>query len=271
MVEGIYTVSGDLPGKTVTVMGGVHGDEPCGIVAIKSLISTFKPQQGKIHFIIANLRAIEQNKRETEMNLNRAFRPSELLNPGQENSYERLRALELMPYLDESEALLDIHSSMTVGSIPFIICEPHSFDIASRLPFTIISNGWDVIHPGGTDYYINKKGGKGICIECGYHLDEIAPTIAKNSILIFLDLMGLTNGAMPDQTLGQKKIYAHYVYHSKESFRLAKKFGDFEEISQVTLIGTDDNTQVVAHEDGVVIFARERPGPDEAFVLARII
>ena len=271
MSNNIFTFVGKQPGPTVTIMGGVHGNEPSGVIAIAKLLPNFSIARGKVHLIIANLRAIEQNVRETDMNMNRAFKDESLFaDRRQLESYERKRALEIMPYLDESEALLDIHSSSSEKSTPFSICEPHSFDIVSRLPFQIVSHGWDVIHPGGTDYYMNKKGGRGICIECGYHLDKDGPAMAENSIQAFLILMGLIDGDIPPKTPNQKIIYAHDIYHTKTNFKIARKFGDFEEIKKGEVIGVDGEIEVRALEDTVIIFARNVEGKGEAFVLAKI-
>jgi succinylglutamate desuccinylase len=271
MSQSIYTFKGELPGPTVVIMGGVHGNEPGGVIAINKLLPGFSIKRGKVHFVIANLKAIELNVRETEMNMNRAFKDESLLTEPQKKSYERLRALEIMPYLDESDALLDIHSSSTMGSIPFVICEPHSFEVASRLPFSIVSNGWDKIHPGGTDYYMNKKGGMGICIECGYHLDKEAPDIAENSIMTFLTLMNLIDGVIPSKNSDQKHVHAYYVYHTVDDFKLVRKFDDFEEIKKGILIGTDGSLEINASEDGVIIFARNISGGNESFVFARLL
>jgi hypothetical protein len=46
-----------------------------------------------------------------------------------------------MEILDKCDALLDIHASFTKDSVPFVICEKQSFDIARILPnFPIRSN-----------------------------------------------------------------------------------------------------------------------------------
>lgn len=269
MLSGINTLVGKLPGPTVAIMAGVHGDEPSGLIAIREVLPTLSLKRGKVHFITANPNAIKQNVRFTEMNMNRAFKAESLLADGQRNTYERLRALQIMPFLDESVALLDLHSSTTPGSPPFVICESHSHDVATRLPFSIVSSGWDVIHPGGTDYYMNLQGKKGICVECGYLLDANGPIFAKDSIRVFLTVLGLMDGDVPPVTPNQKFIHAHFVYHTNTDFKLARKFDDFETVGVGTVIGTDGGNEVRAQEDGVIIFARNTQGKGEGFVLAR--
>ncbi len=270
----IIVKKGRNPGKIVTIMGGVHGNEPCGVEALRKAIEEIEIINGKVYFIFANLAAYALGIRQTQMNLNRAFRHGNSLTGEEKTSYERIRALELMPYLRKSVALLDIHSSSNQRSTPFIICEPHSFDVAKRLPFPIRSHGWDKIEPGGTDYYVNKNPfkGKGICIECGYHLDPEAPKRAYESILIFLRLMNMVDG---DKNIpinsAQKQIDASFIYHTKTDFSVVSgSFPDFGRINEGTVIGYDGNRAITAPFDGVVIFPQNCGGPgEEAFIFGR--
>ncbi|MCB9804969.1 succinylglutamate desuccinylase/aspartoacylase family protein [Candidatus Peribacteria bacterium] len=72
----------------------------------------------------ANPRAIEQNIRQTEKNMNRSFHTIP-----QDNTYEDIRAQELLPFLRESDVLLDIHNTLnTENSIPFLISEHANMD-----------------------------------------------------------------------------------------------------------------------------------------------
>lgn len=268
----IIVKEGKLPGRTVTVMGGVHGNEPCGVEAVQRAVREIEIKRGKVYFIIANLAAIEHSVRQTDMNLNRAFRPEATLTEKERGSYERKRALELMPYLDESEALLDIHSSMSKESIPFIICEPHSFGIAKKLPFPIRSHGWDAIEPGGTDSYMNRRSpkGNGICIECGYHLDPEAPKRAFDSIQVFLRLMDIIDGESELQEYRQREIDACFIYHTTENFEVAEDFADFQRLGEDELVGYDGRRPVYAPFDGVIIFARNREtAGEEAFIMGK--
>jgi succinylglutamate desuccinylase len=55
-------------------MAGVHGNEKSGIHILEELADILKVTQGSVHLILqANPRAIKQNIRQTEKNMNRAF------------------------------------------------------------------------------------------------------------------------------------------------------------------------------------------------------
>lgn len=271
----VFTIKGEKPGKTLTIMAGVHGREVCGVMALRNILDAIGKKEviikaGTVHFIFANLAAISRGVREIDMNLNRAFRPLEQLTEEEKNSYERGRAEQLMPFLAESDALLDIHSSTNKESTPFIICEPHSYPIARMLAFPIRSHGWDVIEAGGTDYYVNLNGGQGICIECGSHDDILAPQRALESIKIFLMLMGAietTQEIIP--TAGQRVLDANYIYKTAVNFAYLGEYADFAPVSRGELLGYDGGAEVRVPKDSLIIFPTMRKeAGKEAFILA---
>ncbi|HMB66193.1 MAG TPA: succinylglutamate desuccinylase/aspartoacylase family protein, partial [Patescibacteria group bacterium] len=161
MDQHIIKKSGGKPGKKLAVFAGVHGNEKAGVFALEKLIKNLEIEAGEVYFVYANPRAIEQDVRYTEKNLNRCF----FKEAG--GSYEEKRAKELMPILDECDALLDLHASNNKEATPFVICGEDCRDIVGIFDFDIISFGWDDIEPGSTDGYMYHQGKPGICLECG--------------------------------------------------------------------------------------------------------
>lgn len=254
----VIIIEGKKPGKTVAIMGGVHGNETCGVCAIDRLIGDgFAIDAGRLFCIYGNPRAIEQGVRQTDMNLNRAFRPAWMMSEAELKAYERERAGELMAYLGQCDALLDIHSVTAMVTQPFIICEPHSFDIAKRLPFPIRSFGWDAVEPGGTDYFVNRCGGYGICVECGQHEDPEARDRAVASISTFLALMGLREGMPPEPKLDQRIIYVFHAHMVSCHYVPARRFADFEKLAPGEFIGTDgaERCHAPLRDDTLILFA----------------
>mgnify|MGYP001576646047 CR=1 FL=1 len=254
----------------MTVMCGTHGDETCGIKAVEEILPTLDIEAGSINFIYGNLEAIKRGARFIEMNLNRAFRPDQELTKKEQESYERQRALELVPYLISSAALLDIHSSKTERSTPFLICEPQAFEITKRLLFPIRSCGWDKLEPGGTDYFVNQFGGQGVCAECGYHFDSAAVGRAKKAIIDFLIINGNISGQLPSINNEQRQIDAYFIYRTKDNFVPTRNFDDFEQLYPGEIIGTDGSREIKTGSADYIIFCRRRPGPsEEAFILGK--
>ena len=273
-MEGSFlTLSGVNPGKRVVILAGIHGNETCGVEAFGKM-SSLKIDSGRVDFIIGNPRAVAQKVRFAEVNLNRMFRSDESLTESERASYEYRRSRELIPILTEADAVLDIHSSGTPGSPAFVICEPHSFEIVQRLPFSTICYNWDAHQPGGTDYFMNQRGRPGICIECGYHEDARSIDRAVQSIIAFLTSLNMKPSGVAISTTEihqQQRIAMRQQYKTITDFRPARSFHDFEKITAGELLGRDGAATVCAQEDGVIIFVRERKNPnEEAFLFGKL-
>jgi len=267
MNENFIKIIGKNKGPKSIIIAGVHGNEKCGIKAIKKLLPYLKIERGVIYIGLGNPLAIKKNKRYIETNLNRMFKSRKNLSKDEIKSYEYNRSRFIKKYLDKSEVLLDIHASTVPKSQPFIICEKNANNISSKLPFKIIVSGFDKIQPGGTDYYMNKIGKIGICIECGYLKDKKSVEIARKSIINFLVSRGHIAGNIRDKEQEKIKIYKQYITKTS-NFTLIKKFKDFEKISKNQLIGSDGQKKIKALKDSVIIFPKNRYKiGEEAFLL----
>lgn len=267
MFEGIKKIIGKKNGSTSIILAGVHGNEKCGVEAFKKILQDIQIDRGQVFFVYGNPKAIEENKRFIEANLNRMFKNENLFSKYEMESYEYGRAQFLKNYLNQADALLDIHASLTPNSTPFVICEPNAKTIAKYLPVNLIVSGFDKIEPGGTDYYMNSLGKIGMCVECGYNNDPSSSEIAEKAIFAFLKIRGhLFNDLMP-----QKKSYLkiHTSYTTKTNdFNLSKSFADFEEVSAGQIIGIDGDQTVSTQKNAIILFARNRKKiGDEAFLL----
>ena len=266
MYEKIIELMGKEPGPTSMILVGVHGNETCGVEALNKILSTLEIQKGRVFFAYGNPRAIEQNVRYTEKNLNRMFKSEETLSEKEKGSYEYSRAKFLKKYFNQVDVLLDIHASFTPTSQRFIICEPNSKEITKYLPFSLIVSGFDQVEPGGTDYYMNCIGKIGICVECGYLGDQKSVDIAEESIFAFLRACGHVAGE--EQVFNQNYVQMYSIYITKNNLKLTKEFSDFEEIKSGQLIGLDGQEELRAQKDSIILFARNvEKGEDEAFLL----
>src|SRR3990172_7593766 len=123
MFEEIVRVTGKKDGPTSIILAGVHGDEKCGVEALEAVLPTLKIEKGEVFIGYGNPEGIKKNQRYIEVNLNRMFKKDDALSEGDKTSYEYKRAQFLKNYLNQSDALLDIHASRTPTSKAFVICE----------------------------------------------------------------------------------------------------------------------------------------------------
>lgn len=246
------------PGPRVAIFAGIHGNEICGVEAFKSIIPTLNIDCGSVIFVHGNPRAIEQNVRFTEYNLNRAFKDDSCFSDTEKNTYEYKRAQELKNILTDADILLDIHSSFTVGSEPFIICEKNALPIVSRFSksFVRIAHGFDTVESGGTDGYMNSVGKIGICIECGYHYVPGAVDIARETIMDFLTITGNIVGKKIPDVVQRPVVHVEKMFVTQTNcFEPVKEFSDFETVSKDQVIGYDANIPVRAPDNGFVVLS----------------
>jgi len=205
--------------------------------------------------MFGSVQAINENKRFSEANLNRMFKERGEISKSDQQSYEYKRAQVIKEYLGQYDVLLDIHASTSPESKVFAICEPIASDIIKYLPLEIIISGFDKVEPGGTDYYMNRIGKIGICVECGYLKNSSTKKTAKNCLLAFLKVRGHLKNDLSSvrQSYGQ----VTNLYHTKTNkFILSKAFADFEKIKEGQIIGIDGDKKVVAEKNGFIIFAQ---------------
>lgn len=253
-------IDSGIPGPILTIIWWTHGNETCWVQAIDSIKETLKIKRWKIFFIYGNIEAIEKNERQIDLNLNRMFRDDSTFTQEERTSVEYKRSREIIPYLDLSDASLDLHSSPSVGSPVTIICESNWASIVENFPFDIRCYGFTDMEPGGTDGYMSSRWKIGICVECGNHNAPDASEKALISIEKFLEYYGMIDTQdswIPKKS--QEIFIAKYAYKTQTTnFRVVKIFSDFEDIQVWQLIWYDDTESVFAENTGKILFARDR-------------
>lgn len=263
----IIVKKSNVPGKTLAIFAGVHGNETAGILALRKVVKKINPERGCIYFVFAHPLAIKKNVRQIEKNLNRCF-----LEKNNGKTMEDRRAKRLMKILDRCDALLDLHASNTKNSTPFIICEKNAFDLARKMNFGIVSSGWNAIEPGATDGYMLQNHKVALCLECGSvhsHRSNIA--LAEKSVYQFLQYFGCIGKQVPYNSRKQRLVKVNRAVHKKtDGFYFAKKFDDFHVLKSEELIACDGKREYIATDNQVIIF----PNPnknigEEVFILGR--
>ncbi|MPS49156.1 succinylglutamate desuccinylase/aspartoacylase family protein [Methylobacillus sp.] len=299
---------GTQPGKRLIVLGGVHGNEPCGTLAIRRVVDELESGAltilaGSVTFVpVCNPLARAQYTRAGERNLNRRLFPTK--NPQQ---FEDHVANWLCPLLASHDVLLDLHSFHTPGE-PFAMLgpknnqgslEPFEHDVeeealARHLGVKLFVDGWldtyangvaqrqvrldkegaDVRYGVGTTEYMRSQGGYGLTLECGQHEDAEAPAVAYRAILNTLAWLGLSGHDKPEETRGRRTLRLFEVvdkHHASD--RLAREWRGFERLEAGTLIGTrHDGEEIRATETVYIVFPNPGAEPgSEWFYLARAV
>jgi predicted deacylase len=99
----------------LAIVGGIHGDEPCGPRAIEALLREDPPVERPVKLVVANEKALSRNLRYVDEDLNRAF-------PGDPNAetHERRLAHALWHEL-RGLTVFSMHSTQSYAR-PFALC-----------------------------------------------------------------------------------------------------------------------------------------------------
>ena len=115
----VIEINWKKPWNTTTIMVWVHWNELSWVNALFEILDEIKIISWKVYFIFANLEALKLNQRQFEKNMNRCFTENNIW-----TTYEDKRANEIIPYLQKSDYLLDVHNTLNKNnSIPFLISE----------------------------------------------------------------------------------------------------------------------------------------------------
>lgn len=250
--QSIIKKIGKLPGKTVAVFAGIHGNEKVGVLTLKKIIKDIKITSGTVYFVFANPPAIQKNKRMVKKNLNRLFNRDI-----KGNDFENKRANQLMDILDQCEALLDIHSYNSKSGDQFAISEKRGYKVLKNMNFPIIGTGFSKLS-FGTDGYMEKQKKIGICIECGTtNKYKKFLNLAENSVYQFLTYFNCLDKKVEYSKVKQKYVRVkRMLYKKTPQFKFTKDYKDFELLSTQKPFAVDGEVKYVASKNECILFPR---------------
>lgn len=170
----------------IAVVGGIHGDEPCGIHAVETLLSEDLDVQRPVKFVVANEAAIEQSTRYVDEDLNRAF-PGD---PDGETHESRL-AFELGREVADCQVLA-LHSTQSYGQKFALVHTVREYErrICPRLSVESVVETSNFTE--GRMFEVTRRL---IEVECGFQKSE---TASENAVEVTREFLAAT-GALPDE------------------------------------------------------------------------
>lgn len=246
MPKSIFKLESTIPGPTVAIFAGVHGNELAGIQTVDYLLKNIKLTSGTVYLVYANPRAIQEKVRFVEKNLNRCFRESAKSG----DLYEEKRAVELMNILDSCDALLDLHAYNEPHgeATPFAISEPNANEIVSTFDLAFVVKGVDKIEKGGSDGYMSNQGKVGICVELGaISKPEKYVNLGIQTAYQFLQYFDMVEKKYEPSNIKQAVLQVDDMYvRQNKDFTFAKDFRTFDRVERGQLICTDGEHEIYA-------------------------
>ena len=248
-----------LPRPLIAVIGGMHGNEPCGRIAIEALAKratdgSLPVQAGTLVLIHGNPAASKEGTRHTEngTDLNRLFSYSFAENlPKERWASEHHRALELRPILLELDAALDLHSA-SAPTPPFGIVStvPESRPLGRELGLPYLTHGWE--GPGllGDRVLLNvltKRNKPSFAVECGQHDDPQSSQRAHDTAAHFLVATGILAPQAATSLPSQPAVELNIVDAVKKpspGFEFSGRLFGLQQIPAGAIVGSDANLEI---------------------------
>jgi len=165
----------------VAVVGGIHGDEPCGVHAVEQLLADPPAVDEPVKLVVANERAYERGERYVDTDLNRSF-------PGDPDAdaHEARLAAELADELEDCLTLAH-HSTQSYDEPFAVVDEPNGLmrTLVPKLPVEAIVT---------TGQFIQGRlfsAVRSIEVECGYQGSDAAADNAAEITEAFLRATGV--------------------------------------------------------------------------------
>ena len=296
----IGKISGREKGPTFIFFGGIHGNEPAGILALENVFNDLKkhplPIKGQIYGIRGNLPGLSAGKRFLDHDLNRLWTNTRIpiikSKPTAELSIEEQQLLEIHKLLTEilevHEApfyFVDIHTTSS-KTVPFITINDalinRRFSKCFPLPVVL---GIEEYLEGPLLSYINARGYVSLGIESGQH-DEAE---AVDNAISFIWIALVAAEMIPVSELPQIKVHYHQLKNATKGnrsfyeilsrrellpmdrFKMKEGFQSFELVPKGILLAEHNGEEILAPRDSIIFMPLYQVQGKEGFFFIRKI
>jgi len=293
--------SRDAKGPTLIFIGGIHGNEPSGVLALHSVLSELQrlnlPFRGEIFGFAGNLTALSRGVRYVHKDLNRIWKSDALSglesgkNVGAAECVEEKEQWELYEILEKAYSkkrpvyAFDLHTTSS-ESQPFITIGDtiRNRTFAMKFPIPIILGIEEQID-GTLLNYISELGFVTMGFESGQH--DALTSIQVHTALIWLVLYHarcLESNNVPNlldhyTTLAksvhdnQKIFEVRYRYDISmlKEFTMNPGFQNFQKIGKGDSIAQSENGKIFSREKGLIFLPLYQNQGDDGFFVVREI
>jgi hypothetical protein len=188
---GVWRFEAAAPGRDVLVTALIHGNELCGAwAALTALEAGLRPRRGALTFAFCNLAAFPR-RRAVEQDLNRVW--GDLAWRTRPKTAEQRRALELLPFAERADWLLDLHSMHHPGP-PLVLTGlgPRNIALAAEIgtPALVVADAGHAegrrLRDHGRFGHDADDGARALLVECGVHTERAARDVALDAVARFL-------------------------------------------------------------------------------------
>ena len=294
----IGTYAGSQPGAKLFFLGGIHGNEPAGVYALRrvfdKLAALQPPFRGSVVGVRGNIAGLEASRRFIDRDLNRLWSEEEIAriraaDPATLNTEER----ELLPLValieahfdgsHQPEILVDLHTTSAPGGLFSIVTDDtYNRDLASALHAPIIFRLTDSL-TSTTNIFMRNRGIPGLAFESGQHDDPVSVDNHEAAIWLLLEKCGCIHADdVPDfeqyhyRLISASRHLPHYlevVYRHEigpeDGFHMHPGYQNFHEVYKEEPLGRDSQGEVRCPVTGLMLMPLYQPQGEEGFFVIR--
>jgi len=289
---------GALPGPTLVLVGGIHGNEPSGLEAALEILADLEQRKlefhGRIIVLAGNLRALDKNQRFIYRDMNRVWTADRIESIRNNDAdfachaedYEQIELLEAIDdVLHETRGeayFLDLHTSSARGC-PFLTVGDtiRNRRFAMNFPLPLIL-GLEEQLEGSLLEYLNNRGMVTLGVEGGQHEDLASRANFSAVIRLALVSIGMVQRSdFPDLDADYNtlkvacagvprvvEIRYRFAITSNELFRMKPGFNNFQPIRRGDLIASEGDGDVRSVLDSLILLPLYQGMGDDGFFLA---
>lgn len=294
----IASIRGSLPGPTLMILGGIHGNEPAGVLAANRVQLRMQERRaalrGEVVLLRGNTRALAQRVRYIDADLNRQWtaenvRTAELENRSIREVSELLEQRELLTIVREAVSrargeiyLVDLHTTSAHGQ-PFATVGDtlRNRRFALTFPLTIVL-GLEEQIDGTLLEYVNNLGAITMGVEAGQH--EAMTSVDHHEAVIWNATATAGNFRLEDlpeldqsrsllkRAGGGMKVVEVRHRHAimpEDGFKMEPGFRNFQPARRGQVLARDRTGEIKAAEKGLILLPLYQPLGDDGFFLGR--
>lgn len=288
----IAHVRGTQPGPTLIVVGGVHGNEPAGIIAARSALADIPvgDVRGEVIALVGNARAVAAGRRYLDADLNRMWLEPKIAEARQqpEGMRERVELVELADAIDRvlerrvgPVYVVDLHTTSADG-FPFVVVGPTESHraFATKFPLPGII-GIEETLPGVLTRYLGRLGCITLAVEGGQNTSTVAAANLEAVVTLALEAAGVVR-AVPGAVAAREHlehvrsdlphvievVSRHHIEPFSE-FVMEPGFANIQRTAAGTLLARERAGEVRAPFDGVLLLPLYQEQGEDGFFYGR--
>jgi len=289
---------GDESGPLVVVIGGIHGNEPGGVLAAERVLARLREtrprMRGRVVCVVGNLGALHGADRYRSQDLIRMWSEESLARSAtsdpEDDDAEMREQRELLAFFAgvslasvEDVVVLDLHSSSADGP-PFSIMADtlQNRRIGFGLPIPVIL-GLEENLDGTLLGHFARKGYVALAVEGGRHEDEKTAEHLEAAIWLSLVSAGALKPAdVPELEAHRASLLAvgaglprvietcyRHALEEGHRFRMEPGFTTFHRVNKGQLLAHDDGGPVRSPDKGLVMLPLYQGQGSDGFFIGR--